>query len=145
MENTLLNYNFGLPENRINAPVLFKKFVTQNQTISSGLLIFDDGEMFILIFNKEHNKHVWKKFTSLKPEGIEKLKMIIENDFLPIDNNEWQGLSSKNILLWEANLNNKKKQVKMGSASYSALPPAFKKIEETINRYMVKLADQKHS
>ena len=136
--NYLLEIKTGLPLDRVEeSPMLMQFNVSKFNEINTALLIFGDGQMYIL--GGESSERRWLKFTKLKQKGVELLVSLIKNEFMILKNEDLQQSSSGNILLWESFVDNETYQVRADSGSYESLPPVFKKIDDLINQYMYRM------
>lgn len=133
----------GLPKDKISViPILEQYLFTKAENNSNGTLIFDDGEIYITSPIPETNNYQWTYFTRLKLVGIELLKKLIIDEFSKTRVEINQGRTSGNQLLWKSAWNNVKHEIAIGSGSYDSLPPVFRKIDNLINEFMVKMNEK---
>lgn len=141
--NEILEIKTGLPEDKKSAiPILEQYLLAAFQGNSNGTLIFDDGTIYITNRISGTENYQWTYFTRLKPEGIDLLKMIINEEFSRTEVAINRGGTSGNQLLWKSALHNVKHEVAIGSGSYDSLPPVFRKIDNLINDFMVKMNEK---
>jgi|GEM_PF-2305968 len=133
----------GLPDDRLKMKAVLKQFnVGKYNRINSGTLIFGDGQIFMLRSEAGSLKWSWQPFTKLKPQGVKELIELIDREFNKIDTSENFSGTADNILLWESNRGGEEKTLIVPSGPFSGLPPVFKKIEDTINQYMVRMNEK---
>lgn len=133
----------GLPADRLKMNAILKQFnVGKFNRINSGTLIFDDGQIYMLWSGSDNLNWTWKPFTKLKPQGLKELIDLIDREFSEIDTNENFSGNADNFLIWESNRFGNKTTVIVPSGPFSGLPPVFKKIEDTINKFMVRLNEK---
>lgn len=137
----LKNISKGLPRDlKSKKPVLEQYLYKKTGTAVSGSLLFENGEIFYARKNGS-GEFEWAYFTHLKNEGVEKLKILLKNDFLNIESNE-EITGTQNCMIWISNLGAESHQVKVNAGLYSGLPSVFKKAEDIINNNLVKLNEQ---
>lgn len=146
MEN-IFEIKTGLPEKFKNEQSVLEQYrLNYSSMKQSGTRIFSDGSIYVttIIGGENGNEQTlhWKYFTHLKSDGLEQIKKIIKSDFSKIDQNKLPVPTSQNILIWKSFLNGVQNTVKIGSGMYSNLPSAFKKIDDTINKFMVRMNEK---
>ncbi|MGE0019597.1 MAG: hypothetical protein AB7S72_08030 [Draconibacterium sp.] len=141
--NEIFKMKTGLPEDKKSAiPILEQYLLAAFQGNSNGTLIFDDGAIYITTRISGPENYQWTYFTRLKPEGIDLLKKTIIEEFFKTEVEINHGGTSGNQLLWKSALDNVKHEVAIGSGSYDSLPPVFRKIDNLINDFMVKMNEK---
>ena len=141
MSEILINAS-GLPNEREKMVPIFEQYLLSKlHGKSNGLLIYSDGAIYTTINTQNTGNFRWVYFTSLKMEGIDLLKKTISEEFYTttVPN---RPLTSENILVWKSSLNNEMHEITAGSGPYDSLPPVFRKIDNLINEFMVKLNDK---
>ena len=142
MNNSIEIIN-GLPIFRVLDEPIFKQFnISKLGAVNAATLIYDDGQMYMLEHDKMEGDYKWIEFTQLKLEGVELLKELIRTEFLRLEDEDFAGLSSRNILIWESFLDEQANHVQVASGSYASLPPVFKKIDDLINRFMYRMNEK---
>lgn len=134
----------GLPENRLKKKAILEQFnVGKYGNVNSGTLIFEDGQIYMLWSGGDQSQQQWKPFTRLKPEGLEELLNLIDKEFNKLDTKENYRGTAHNVLIWRSFRDGNETTIIRPSGPYSGLPPVFKKIEDSINRNMERLHQQK--
>ncbi|HYQ56873.1 MAG TPA: hypothetical protein VEP89_05940 [Draconibacterium sp.] len=131
----------GLSEEHLNMNIILKQFnCTKNGHVNSGSLIFDDGQIYMLVKGADSSLK-WSRFTKLKHEGIRGLEKLIQDEFLLVESLEPKNSTAQNMLIWESGLKGKKHRVIQPALAFASLAPVFRKIEDTINLFMVRLSE----
>ena len=139
MNQNMTKITKGLPKEKRNEKPLLQQYLYKNNNNFSVSLIYNDGAIFNTVKVAADN-YKWIYFTSLKFEGIQQLKKILENDFIHIASHE-EAFINQDFIVWIFNSDTKQHKVKVETGLYSGLPEIFKNVEDIINNNLVPLKD----
>jgi hypothetical protein len=140
----ILQIKEGLPQEKRNTkPLLEQLNIDKLNRRYTGTLLFDDGELYMLS-EIDVEKYKWFRLTSIKKEGLILINDLLRKDFVKVEKDLSGNSSSDTVQVWKAFIDGKEWGVRACSSSYNNLPKVFKKIDDSINKYMYKLNEQRN-
>lgn len=139
----IMNLKVGLPTSKMTEIPLLQQFnLSRAGENHTGTLLFADGSIYITVGENGISNIKWIYFTHIKKKGQELIENLLREDFSKLDSEDLSIITAENYLHWKSFLDEKHKDVKVASGSYSNIPPVFGEIEQVINRYMFKMNEK---
>jgi len=134
--------NKGLPGHLQELTPLLEQYKPGSLTQrKSGLLVFPAGEIYATVADPENSgKLQWIFFSRMRLQGMARLRELIASEFMQLQQEEWgERLQESDYMIWKATLDGYSNQLWVLAGLYENLPPVFRKIDETINRFMYRI------